>query len=40
MNIPKVGTSRCDIGAIEFRPPDEEDDHHDKDLAATAQAFQ
>jgi hypothetical protein len=40
INIPRVGTSRCDIGAIEFRPPDEEDDHHDRDLAATAQAFQ
>jgi hypothetical protein len=39
VNIPKVGASRCDIGAIEFpgkhdRQHDEEDDHHDKDLAA------
>ena len=38
VNIPRVGTSRCDIGAIEFpgkhdRPHDE-DDHHDKDHAA------
>jgi hypothetical protein len=36
-----VGASRCDIGAIEFpskhdRPHDEEDDHHDEDLAAAA----
>jgi hypothetical protein len=39
VNIPRVGTSRCDIGAIEFpgkhdRHHDEVDDHHDKDLAA------
>jgi hypothetical protein len=40
INIPRVGTSRCDIGAIEFSPHDEEDDHHDKDLAAAAQASQ
>ena len=41
-NIRGVGASRCDIGAIEFpgkhdRPQDEDDDHHDKDLAAAAQ---
>jgi hypothetical protein len=45
VNIRGVGTSICDIGAIEFpgkdaRPHDEEDDHHDKDLAATVQASQ
>jgi Right handed beta helix region len=47
VNIPGVGASRCDIGAIEFpgqhdRPHDADDDHdddddHDEDLAAAAQ---
>jgi hypothetical protein len=48
VNIPKVGASRCDIGAIEFpgkhdRPHDgeddhhDDDDHHDRDHAAAAQ---
>jgi hypothetical protein len=47
VNIPGVGTSRCDIGAIEFpgkdnRPHrDKDDDHqHDQDLAAATQAAQ
>jgi hypothetical protein len=45
VNIPGVGTSRCDIGAIEFpgkdnRPHDEEEEHHDQDRAAVAQASQ
>ena len=36
VNIPRVGTSRCDIGAIEFpgkhhRRHEENEDHHDKD---------
>ena len=39
-NIPRVGKSRCDIGAIEFRPHDAVEEHHDKDLAAAAQASQ
>jgi hypothetical protein len=45
VNIRGVGTSRCDIGAIEFPGKgdhlhDEEDEHHDQDLAAAAQAAQ
>jgi hypothetical protein len=47
VNIPGVGTSRCDIGAIEFPGKDDrqhrekDDDHqHDQDLAAAAQAAQ
>jgi hypothetical protein len=45
VNIPRVGASRCDIGAIEFpgkhdRPHDEKDDHHEQDLAAAGQAAQ
>jgi len=39
-NIPRAGKSRCDIGAIEFRPHDAVEEHHDKDLAAAAQASQ
>ena len=36
VNIPRVGTSICDIGAVEFlgkddRQHDEEDDLHDAD---------
>ena len=43
VNIPRVGTSRCDIGAIEFpgkdhRSPKENEDHHNKDLAAATRA--
>ena len=51
VNIPGVGASRCDIGAIEFpgthdHPHDEDDDDHDdedhddRDIAAAAQASQ
>jgi len=46
VHIHGVGTSRCDIGAIEFheraaRPPDEADDpHHEADPAPTAPASQ
>jgi hypothetical protein len=45
INIPSVGRSRCDIGAIEFpgkgdRPHDEEEKHHDQGLAAAAWASQ
>jgi len=47
VNIPRVGTSRCDIGAIEFPGKDDrqhrekdDDHHHDQDLAAAAQASQ
>jgi hypothetical protein len=44
VNIPHVGTSRCDIGAIEFpgkddrQHRDKDDRQHDQDLAAAAQA--
>jgi hypothetical protein len=38
VNIPGVGTSRCDIGAIEF--PGKDDRQHDQELAATAQGSQ
>jgi hypothetical protein len=45
VNIRNGGTSRCDIGAIEFRhrdnrPHNEEEEHHDQDRAATAQGSQ
>ena len=45
VNIPRVGTSHCDIGAIEFpgqgdRHHDEADDHPDEDLAAAVQVAQ
>jgi hypothetical protein len=45
VNIPRMGTSHCDIGAIEFPGKDdrhhgEEDDHPDEDLAAAVQVAQ
>jgi hypothetical protein len=36
VNIPHVGTSRCDIGAIEF--PGQDDRWHDEDVAALTPA--